>query len=1108
MERFMKWLLPVAPMVALMAPAGAIAGYAMPGVYEPPANFFAGTPKLVNFDTDASGVAIPAWTDIREQYAAWGVTFSLATGSPAGSTLKAGTWGQDFISAPRALTATFDGYSDNTGLTIVINLSDDHASFPTAAGLVFTDSGPNNPFTLTAFDASGAAADSVTIDTADGSWNSTDHAEDTFCGVQCLGGISRLEYSTRYLSASGIRGLEVDNLYFGYAPASGFGLLTTTTAGEVVVMCEGGNAAASSVFGWGARGSGTHQTLFDDVPHSCPAETSLGTLPAGTQLHFWLQTGSTVVYSSDLSDANVPAVALEVFTDRNNSLPWGGLCVEPLGTDDWRLHLDDALSGDDDDNDVAVRVRVMPPRSDQLTISGVVTYKSQQGAKEPAAHVWVEAWEAIGSGSQAGYPVEKIAEGATGADGRFSFTKDTANEDILNVDSAPAGDGGTRDICIIVRPINSTVRVLHNDYMFSTLFDVTPDVFPADPFRPFHIASTAGTPNHAEVFGIPGYLKRVQDRLDAAVHWTRETVSLEYPAGGDRSSYNWPDDTIYLRESRSSMVHEYGHAVHAKTLLIGWLPGWPDWRQHGSCTESNPGFALTEGWAEFFQASFGEGTPDPAFEDGGTPPFWMGCDVQYPEGTYINTPTNTGEKVEGAVTCVFWDLYDGANDDGVDSKFSKLWAVFLNRPESLWAASPADPPKDFYHAYAKQLAMGAGDRRAFDEIFLDQGIPVTDDAYESHDGNENDNIAHAYPLGVLESEHACPDLIVTDPDWYKFTIAAPGGAVEITVEFQKARGQLELYWCQSANGDQTINLVQQGHEEVAAQGWNRLLAGASVAAGEYYVLVVGAGDQMDANFNSGGTYEGDYSPHCKLIINPTGTQLQAPKIISITPDSTPAGGPSFHLHAYGENFVQGSELQWNGSPRVTNFLSATHLTGWILDTDIAAAGSAAVNVQNGGETGPKSNSVPFSITEVAPGAPSITSIDPASRQAGLPAFDLQVYGESFDQSSQVQWNGQARATSYGSATHLTASILASDIAVSGTAGIVVRNGGGSGPMSNEVTFTITSAGDDGNDDDGEGGGTDGGCGGGGGACAAPPFTLLLLIYLRLVRPRIRRSQRA
>ncbi|HEY3128512.1 MAG TPA: IPT/TIG domain-containing protein [Acidobacteriota bacterium] len=86
---------------------------------------------------------------------------------------------------------------------------------------------------------------------------------------------------------------------------------------------------------------------------------------------------------------------------------------------------------------------------------------------------------------------------------------------------------------------------------------------------------------------------------------------------------------------------------------------------------------------------------------------------------------------------------------------------------------------------------------------------------------------------------------------------------------------------------------------------------------------------------------------------------------------------------------------------------------------------------------------------------TISGISPSSTGAGGPTFTLTVTGANFTSNSVVRWNGAARTTSFVSATQLTATIPASDIATPGTASVTVANADGSG-VSNAVQFTITT----------------------------------------------------
>ena len=89
--------------------------------------------------------------------------------------------------------------------------------------------------------------------------------------------------------------------------------------------------------------------------------------------------------------------------------------------------------------------------------------------------------------------------------------------------------------------------------------------------------------------------------------------------------------------------------------------------------------------------------------------------------------------------------------------------------------------------------------------------------------------------------------------------------------------------------------------------------------------------------------------------------------------------------------------------------------------------------------------------------PAITGISPNSAIAGSPQFALTVNGSNFVSGSKVRWNGSDRTTSLSSATSLTASIPASDIATAGTASVTVNNPAPGGGPSNALSFTISAA---------------------------------------------------
>ncbi len=188
-------------------------------------------------------------------------------------------------------------------------------------------------------------------------------------------------------------------------------------------------------------------------------------------------------------------------------------------------------------------------------------------------------------------------------------------------------------------------------------------------------------------------------------------------------------------------------------------------------------------------------------------------------------------------------------------------------------------------------------------------------------------------------------------------------------------------------------------------------------------------------------------------------QTNVPTLTSLAPNSAPVGTPGLTITVNGLNFNRLTTVRWNGADRATNFISATQLTALITAADLAVAGTAQVTAFNPGAGGGASNPQIFTITQPAPAAPTLTSLNPNSANAGGPAFTLTLTGSNFVNASVARWNGSNRPTTIVSATQLSAQIPASDIANAGTAAVTVFNPpnatGAGGGTSNALTFTIT-----------------------------------------------------
>jgi hypothetical protein len=175
-----------------------------------------------------------------------------------------------------------------------------------------------------------------------------------------------------------------------------------------------------------------------------------------------------------------------------------------------------------------------------------------------------------------------------------------------------------------------------------------------------------------------------------------------------------------------------------------------------------------------------------------------------------------------------------------------------------------------------------------------------------------------------------------------------------------------------------------------------------------------------------------------------------PILGGLDPSYAVAGGPGFVLTAIGTNFESDSIIQWNGNNRTTTFVSNSQLNADILESDIAAEGTANVTVFTPGFG--NSNPNVFTITAAAGSAPSLGVLMPSSIRAGYPGFILAVSGANFSENSVIQWNGSSRETTFLNNDILQATIPASDMAVPGSASITVSTPGL--PLSNSLIFQI------------------------------------------------------
>jgi len=182
----------------------------------------------------------------------------------------------------------------------------------------------------------------------------------------------------------------------------------------------------------------------------------------------------------------------------------------------------------------------------------------------------------------------------------------------------------------------------------------------------------------------------------------------------------------------------------------------------------------------------------------------------------------------------------------------------------------------------------------------------------------------------------------------------------------------------------------------------------------------------------------------------------APAITALSPNTVAAGEVGvngFTLKVTGTNFVSLCTVQWNGSPRQTEFVSSTELQAQIYFADVQATGSVTVNVVTPGPGGGSSNALTFTVvSQTTSPAPIIVSLYPNSAVAGSAGFSLSVHADWATDSSIVKWNGSPRPTSNSGG--LQAQISAADIASAGYGQVTVFTPGPGGGTSNTAEFQI------------------------------------------------------
>jgi len=105
--------------------------------------------------------------------------------------------------------------------------------------------------------------------------------------------------------------------------------------------------------------------------------------------------------------------------------------------------------------------------------------------------------------------------------------------------------------------------------------------------------------------------------------------------------------------------------------------------------------------------------------------------------------------------------------------------------------------------------------------------------------------------------------------------------------------------------------------------------------------------------------DSDENPYT-FAIQGNGVPNPVPAVSILNPASVMAGSSGMTLTVSGTGFVNGAQVQWNGSPRTTTFVNSTQLTAQLIPSDLVPVSVNQVTVVNPGPSAP-SNALQVNI---------------------------------------------------------------------------------------------------------------------------------------------------
>jgi hypothetical protein len=245
------------------------------------------------------------------------------------------------------------------------------------------------------------------------------------------------------------------------------------------------------------------------------------------------------------------------------------------------------------------------------------------------------------------------------------------------------------------------------------------------------------------------------------------------------------------------------------------------------------------------------------------------------------------------------------------------------------------------------------------------------------------------------------------------------------------------------------------------------------------LLTPGAGCSINVMFKAGGLGARTGT------ITVAGAAPNSPQTLTLAGTGIAPSGPAAALSSTAMVFAVQS-AGTTGTPRTVKLSNAgiapLNLAGISASGDASQTNNCGATLQPGAScaitvsfipsgTGPRTGTI--TIADNAPDSPQTIAVSgvgvgspvpllsqaatPASATPGAAPFTLTVNGAGFVSGSVVNWNGTPLATSFLSASQLSAAVPAASVAEPGTAAITVVTPGPGGGISNPAWFPVTTS---------------------------------------------------